>query len=118
MNSIALGNAVVQLQLRWADDNEALARKLMEFMQPWFVPVADERDADLTLNLRPAAEFGAARRARCVEPFVLRRSSATIFNLEVRRGISVEGLKLAWDEQREVGYAIDAAAACVDFYGE
>ena len=118
MNSITLGNGVVRLHLRWADANGALARKSMEFLQPWFVPVADERAADLTLNLRPAAEFVAARRARCVEPFVLRRSSAAIFNLEVRRGVSVEGLKLAWDEQRQVGYAIDAAAACVDFYGE
>ncbi|VTU34540.1 hypothetical protein H6CHR_04226 [Variovorax sp. PBL-H6] len=118
MNSVALGNGVVRLRLRWVGATGGLAHALMDFLQPWFVPVALARTADLTLNLRPAVEFDAAMRTRCVEPFVLRRSSAAIFNLEVKRGVSAEGLKLAWDEEREVGYEIDATAACVDFYGE
>lgn len=118
MSSVVLGNGVVQLGLRWTDATAALAQALMDFLQPWFVPVAAERKANLTVSLRPSAEFGAGWRARCAEPFVLRRSSAAIFNLEVKRGVSAEGLKLAWDEQRDVGYAIDSVAACVDLYGE
>lgn len=118
MSGVVLGNEVVQLGLRWTDATAALAQALSDFLQPWFVPVPAERKPDLTVNLRPSEEFGAGWRARCTEPSVLRRSSAAIFNLEVSRGVSAEGLKLAWDGQRDVGYAIDSAAAKVDLYGE
>lgn len=118
MSSVILGNGVVQLDLRWTDGTATLALSLMDFLQPWFVPVADGRKTDLTVSLRPSAAFSEDWRARSAESFVVRRSSAAIFNLEVKRGVSAEGLKLAWDDQRDVGYAIDSAAACVDLYGE
>lgn len=117
MNGITLSNGVVRLQVRWADATKALAEALMGFLQPWFVPSATAPAADLALDLHPPEEFDAGQRARCVEPFVLRHSSAALFNLEVRRGLSASGLELAWDDQRKVGYAIGAQAH-VDFYGE
>lgn len=117
MSRLLLGNEVVRLDLQWAEESDPLARALVDFLQPWFGPLDAALPMDLTLRLAPTARFGPEWRARCLEPFVLRRSSAAIFNLAVRRGVSPEGLSLAWDEQRHVGYAIDTARARADFYG-
>ena len=116
-SEVRLSNGGVLLDVRCVASTGALADALMNFLGPWFAPVSDEGIADLTINLRSGDEFSALMRARCTEPFILRRSTAAIFNLEVKRGTSANGLKLAWDEQRQVGYAIDTATACVDLYG-
>lgn len=118
MNSIILSNGVVQLCLGWTDTTASLAQALMKFLQPWFRPATTKRKADLTVHLRSPSAFVASWRARCVEPFVLRRSSAPLFNLVVKRGLSEEGMQLAWDEQRNVGYVIDSVASGVTLYGE
>ena len=117
MSHVVLSNGVMQLDLRWTDSTAPLAEALVNFLEPWFVPVEGKHNADLSVNLQPSMAFNADMRVCCVEPFTLRRSSAAIFNLEVKRGLSADGLQLAWDEKRDVGYVIDAASACVDLYG-
>lgn len=118
MTAITLGNGVMRLALQFSEATAALSQALTDFLQPWFVAVAADREPDLTASLLPSAEFPAEWRARCTTAFVVRRSSASLFNLEVERGTAEDGLQLVWDKQRHVGYAIDTAAAHVTLYGE
>lgn len=117
MNETVLTNAGVVLRLAHAPGCDALARRLTGFLAPYFSAGDDGAAPDLTIGLYPAAQFGAAERGRCVEPFQLRKSTAAMFNLNVKLGTDDDGNTLAWDEGRQVGYCIDPDATTVRFYG-
>jgi hypothetical protein len=116
MNEISLTNDGVVLRLAHAPECDALAQRLTGFLAPYFSAGGGDATPDLTIGLHPAAQFGATERARCVEPFQLRKSTAAMFNLDVKLGTDGDGNTLAWDEGRQVGYRIDPDAATVRFY--
>lgn len=113
-----LSNGKTVIELHTGPDSEALASALRSFLSPWFALVPDGARADLMLALEPAAAFPGAWRAACTQPLVIRRSTAAMFNLTVLSGQGEGGLLLAWDPQREVGYAIDRVRRHVTFYGD
>lgn len=117
MSHLRISNGVVALDLHWVTETTVLAEALIDFLHPWFQQVSVIDMPDLTLKLFPSSEFCSDWQSLCVEPFILRSSSASIFNLVVKRGISAEGLTLAWDDTLQVGYVINPLTSSVDFYG-
>lgn len=112
-----LSNGGMVLRLSYSDDCLPLAQRLTGFLMPYFSSSDSSEQVDLAISLHAPEHFSANERARCTEPFHLRKSSAAMFNLNVQLGLNADGDRLAWDDEREVGYCINVPAATVRFYG-
>ena len=100
MTRVSLTNGVVRLGIHSAAATQALANRLKKFLFPYFQEDSLPIEADLTVTLLAAQEFGDNLRKRCTEPVAIRNSSAPIFNLYVRKCVDDTGLVVAWDEDR------------------
>lgn len=117
MRRVALTNGVVHLAIDSATTTQALADRLRKFLSPYFQEAPRPVESDLTLTLLVPQEFEENLRKRCTEPVAIRKSSAPIFNLHIRKSADDSGPVLAWDEDRQVGYCIDRQARHIHFYG-
>ncbi|WP_454868329.1 hypothetical protein [Pseudomonas farris] len=116
MNSQQISNGKVNVLLRYVSETAELAEQLMAFIAPYFSTQAAAGHADYELCLQPSSDFTAAMRAQCEEPVQIRVSTAEQFNLGVRVG-GRDGVLLAWDDKREVGYVMNAQKNHVRFFG-
>jgi hypothetical protein len=115
---VRLTNGRYRLDLSWRGEVAALAQRLTRFLSPWFAPATNQPPPHLDLYLHPAEAFDEVWLSACTHPFELRKSSAPLFNLTVRRGTLPDGRSVAWDASRRVGYLIDTQRARVDFHGD
>ncbi|MBV6751319.1 hypothetical protein KV580_13480 [Pseudomonas chlororaphis] len=116
MNSQQISNGKVNVLLRYASETTELAHQLMTFIAPYFSAQAAPGTADYELCIQPSADFTSAMRAQCEDRVNIRVSTAEQFNLSVKVG-GRDGVLLAWDDKREVGYIINPEKNHVRFFG-
>ncbi|ATV18222.1 hypothetical protein A584_03560 [Pseudomonas syringae pv. theae ICMP 3923] len=121
MSSRYLCNGRYRLELDDRASGSALAQRLCVFLAPYFVEVNDEGHSiiDLTVRLHDSAAFRTEWVGLCVTPRIIRETYAPGFTLRVLCGHDPQtALDNAWDPDTRVGYRIDRARRCVDFYGD
>lgn len=104
--SAILSNGVVSVAFQVAAGAEPLFHRLRSFLAPVFASV-DHGDPSFTLTLEPFDRLPPEFRRLAGQPFVIRRSSAALFNFSVEMAEWPEGRLAAIDEIGSTAYLID-----------